>query len=203
MLCKMITQQISDTELLLQIKEDDHASFDLLFDRYWERLYRVALSRTGDDFVAQDIVQELFIKLWERRHALVIQLSLENYLLTALRFSVISHFRSKNVNEVRLDDALQRVHLLEASINENAGYFELEKTLENALNKMPDMMQKVYQLRSENKAVKEIAGELGVAEQTVKNYISEVLRRLRNTIIEKHPEKQVIYLALITAILNK
>ena len=199
----MITQQISDTELLLQIKEDDHASFDLLFDRYWERLYRVALSRTGDDFVDQDIVQELFIKLWERRHALVIQLSLENYLLTALRFSVISHFRSKNVNEVRLDDALQRVHLLEASINENAGYFELEKTLENALNKMPDMMQKVYQLRSENKAVKEIAGELGVAEQTVKNYISEVLRRLRNTIIEKHPEKQVIYLALITAILNK
>ena len=199
----MITRPISDTELLLQIKEDNHASFDLLFDRYWERLYRVALGRVADDFVAQDIVQELFIKLWERRHSLVIQLSLENYLLTAVKFSVLSHFRSKKVNEVRLDDALQRVHLLEASINENAGYFELEKTLENALSKMPDMLQKVYQLRSENKPVKEIAGELGVAEQTVKNYISEVLRRLRNTIIEQHPEKQVTYLALIIAILNK
>jgi RNA polymerase sigma-70 factor (family 1) len=199
----MVTQQISDTELLLQIKENDHASFDLLFDRYWERLYRAALARVGDDSVAQDIVQELFIKLWERRHKLTIQLSLENYLLSAVRFSVISHFRSKNVNEVRLDDALQRVHLLEASINENAGYFELEKTLEEALSKMPDMLQKVYQLRSENKAVKEIAGELGVAEQTVKNYISEVLRRLRMAIVDKHPEKQVTYLALILAILNK
>jgi len=199
----MVTQQISDRELLLQIKENDHASFDLLFDRYWERLYRAALARVGDDSVAQDIVQELFIKLWERRHKLTIQLSLENYLLSAVRFSVISHFRSKNVNEVRLDDALQRVHLLEASINENAGYFELEKTLEEALSKMPDMLQKVYQLRSENKAVKEIAGELGVAEQTVKNYISEVLRRLRMAIVDKHPEKQVTYLALILAILNK
>lgn len=198
----MIAQQISDTELLLQIKADDHAAFDLLFDRYWERLYRAALARVDDDSVAQDIVQELFIKIWERRHTLTIQISLENYLLSAIRFSVISHFRSKNVNEVRLDDALQRVHLLETSINENAGYLELEKTLENALLKMPDMLQKVYQLRSENKAVKEIAGELGVAEQTVKNYISEVSRRLRNAIIEKHPEEQVTYLALIFALLN-
>jgi RNA polymerase sigma-70 factor (family 1) len=199
----MIIQQISDMKLLLQIKEDSHSSFDLLFDRYWERLYRAALARVDDDSIAQDIVQELFMKIWERRHTLDIQLSLENYLLRAVKFSVISHFRSKKVNEVRLDDALQRVHLLETSINENAGYFELEKTLEEALSKMPGMLQKVYHLRSENKAVKEIAGELGVAEQTVKNYISEVLRRLRKAIIEQHPEKQVTYLALIIAILNK
>lgn len=120
---------MSDNELLLRIREDDHSSFDLLFDRYWEPLYRAALARIDDDFVAQDIVQELFIKLWERRHTINIKLTLENYLLSAVRFGVISHFRSKKVNEIRLDDALQRVHLLESSINENAGYFELEKRL--------------------------------------------------------------------------
>lgn len=199
----MTSAHITDPELLLQIKENDHIAFDILFDRYWERLYRAALARVGDDSIAQDIVQELFIKLWERRHKLDIQLTLESYLLSAVKFSVISHFRSKKVNEVRLDDALQRVHLLEASINENAGYFALEKTLEEALSKMPDMLQKVYELRTANKPVKEIAGELGVAEQTVKNYISEVLRRLRIAIIKQHPEKQVTYLALIIAILNK
>ena len=198
----MIVQQISDSDLLLQIKADDHSSFDLLFDRYWERLYRAAFARIDDSSVAQDVVQELFIKLWERRHTIQIQLSLENYLLSAVRFGVISHFRSKNVNEVRIDDALQRVQLLEASINENEGYFELERTLEEALSKMPDMLQKVYHLRSENKAVKEIAGELGVAEQTVKNYISEVLRRLRIAIVEKHPEKNLTYLALLAACLT-
>lgn len=196
-------RHISDNDLLIQIREDDHSSFDLLFDRYWERLYRAALARIADDFIAQDIVQELFIKLWERRHTISINLSLENYLLSAVRFGVISHFRSKNVNEVRLDDALQRVNLLEASINENAGYFELERTLEEALNKMPVMLQKVYQLRSENKAVKEIAGELGITEQTVKNYISEVLRRLRVAIVNKHPEKQLTYVTLLLALLNK
>jgi len=195
--------QLSDNDLLLRIKEDDHSSFDLLFDRYWERLYQAAFARAADDHVAQDIVQELFIKLWERRHILVIRQSLENYLLSAVRFGVISHFRSKNVNEVRLDEALQRVNLLESSIHENTGYFELEKTLEEALSKMPDMLQKVYQLRSEDMGVKEIATELGVAEQTVKNYISEVLRRLRIAIVDKHPEKQVTYLAIISALFIK
>ncbi|MFD0794853.1 RNA polymerase sigma factor [Mucilaginibacter litoreus] len=194
---------MSDWNLLQQIRADDHTSFDLLFDRYWERLYRVAFARVDDDSVAQDIVQELFIKLWERRHTISIQVSLENYLLSAVRFGVINHFRSKQINNVRLDDALQRVHLLETSINENSGYFELERTLEEALSKMPHMLQKVYQLRSDNKPVKEIAGELGVAEQTVKNYISEVLRRLRLAIIEKHPEKQVTYLVVLFALLNK
>jgi DNA-binding NarL/FixJ family response regulator len=68
---------------------------------------------------------------------------------------------------------------------------------------MPEMLQKVYQLRSENLSVKAIAGELGLAEQTVKNYISEVLRRLRHTIVEKHPEKHVTYLAVLMALLHK
>ena len=199
----MITQQISDNELLLQVSADDHSAFDLLFDRYWERLYRAALARADDDQVAQDIVQELFIKLWERRHTLDIQLSLENYLLRAVKFGVISYFRSKNVNEVRMDDALQRVQLLQTAIDNNDGYFELERTLQEAVNKMPEMLQKVYQLRSNNKPVKEIANELGVAEQTVKNYNSEVLRRLRMAIVEKHPEKHVTYLAFIITLLNK
>jgi RNA polymerase sigma-70 factor (family 1) len=197
----METEQLTDSALLLQIKDDQHSSFNLLFDRYWEKLYCAALARVDDDAIAQDIVQELFIKIWQRRHTLTIQLSLENYLLSAVRLSVLSYFRSRKVNVVRLEDALQRIEYLEESMNANADYLELEKTLEDAVNKMPDMLQKVYLLRSENKPVKEIAGELGIAEQTVKNYISEVLRRLRNTIIEKHPEKQVTYLALIIAFL--
>ncbi len=191
----------TDKEILIQIKENSHSAFDLLFDRYWERLYRVAVARVDEDS-AQDIVQELFIRLWERRHNLSISQSLESYLLGAVRFCVISHFRSKKVNEVRLDDALQRINLLEASISENSGYLELERTLEDALKNMPVMLQKVYQLRSDNKAVKEIAGELGLTEQTVKNYISEVLRRLRIAIINKHPEKQVTYMAILITLLN-
>ena len=65
------------------------------------------------------------------------------------------------------------------------------------------MLKRVYQLRSENLSVKAIADELGLADQTVKNYIGEVSRRLRVTIAEKHPEKHLTYMALILAMLHK
>ncbi|WP_121811629.1 RNA polymerase sigma factor [Mucilaginibacter kameinonensis] len=199
----MLTESSPDKTLLLQIKEDDSFAFDLLFERYWEKLYQAANARLNDDAIAQDIVQEIFIKLWQRRKVLEVQLSLEYYLLSAVRLSVMGHFRSQKTNDIRMQDALRRVTYLEDSIESHTDYLELERTLEHAVNSMPEMLQRVYQLRSENLSVKAIAGQLGLAEQTVKNYISEVLRRLRQTIIEKHPEKHVTYIAVLAALLHK
>ncbi|QEM08564.1 RNA polymerase sigma factor [Mucilaginibacter rubeus] len=199
----MLTESSPDKTLLLQIKEDDSFAFDLLFERYWEKLYQAANARLNDDAIAQDIVQEIFIKLWQRRKVLEVQLSLEYYLLSAVRLSVMGHFRSQKTNDIRMQDALRRITYLEDSIESHTDYLELERTLEHAVNSMPEMLQRVYQLRSENLSVKAIAGQLGLAEQTVKNYISEVLRRLRQTIIEKHPEKHVTYIAVLAALLHK
>lgn len=193
----------TDLELLMQIKEDDHQAFDILFERYWKKLYRTALARLNDEVTAQDIVQEIFIKIWQRRQQLDIHTSLENYLQSSTRLSVISHFRSKKVSELQMQDALERINLLEDSIDSLTDYIELEKTLEEAVNSMPEMLKKVYQLRSENLSVKAIAGQLGLADQTVKNYIAEVSRRLRSVIKEKYPEKHLTYLALIIAMLYK
>ncbi|NCD72265.1 RNA polymerase sigma factor [Mucilaginibacter agri] len=193
----------SDSKLLEQISANDHAAFDVLFDRYWEKLYKAAYARLGDDVIAQDIVQELFIKLWQRRENLVINTSLENYLHGAVRFSVISHFRSKQATDIQLQNALERINLLEDSIDAIADYVELERTLEEAVNCMPDMLKRVYQLRSDNHSVKAIAGELGLADQTVKNYIAEATRRLRVVITEKYPEKHLTYIALLLPLLHK
>jgi RNA polymerase sigma-70 factor (ECF subfamily) len=193
----------SDKKLFDQIRLHNHSAFNILFDRYWEKLYRTARSRLDDETEAQDIVQEIFIKLWQRRESIEINTSVENYLHGAVRLSVIAHYRSRKVSEARLQDALERINILEDSIHSLTDYLELEQTLEEALSVMPDMLKKVYQLRSENHSVKAIAGELGLADQTVKNYIAEVTRRLRSIIIERHPEKKLTYMAIIIAILYK
>ncbi len=192
----------SDWAVLRDIKEGNQAAFELLFERYWERLHQAALVRVGDEAIAQDIVQELFINIWQRRQSLSIQLSLESYLFSAVRLSVISYFRSNKVDFVRLEDAMHRVEYLESAIDATADYLELEKTLAEAVERMPEMLQKVYTLRTENKSVKDIAGELGIAEQTVKNYTAEVSRRLRKTIIQRHPERQATFLAILITLLN-
>jgi RNA polymerase sigma factor (sigma-70 family) len=195
-------ENYSDAELLLKIKEDDRFAFDMLFERYWKKLYQTALARLDNDTAAQDIVQEIFIKVWQRRQSLDIHTALENYLQGAVRFSVISHFRSKKASEQQLQNALERINLLEDSIDSLTDYLELEKTLEAAVNVMPEMLKKVYLLRSENYSVRAIAGELGLADQTVKNYITEVSRRLRIVITEKYPEKHLTYMVLLITMLH-
>jgi RNA polymerase sigma-70 factor (family 1) len=196
-------ENISDILLLQQIKNGDHSAFDVLFERYWKKLYQSAQARVRDEEVAQDIVQEIFIKLWDRRRELEIKTSFENYLLNAVRFNVISHYRSKKVTEANLQSALDRVTVLEESIHSLSDYLELEKVLQDAVEQMPGMLKQVYQLRSENLSIKEIAGELGLADQTVKNYITEASRRLRITVAEKYPEKHLTYMALLTILLHK
>jgi RNA polymerase sigma factor (sigma-70 family) len=196
-------ESISDQELLLQIQHGDHDAFDILFDRYWQRLFQSARARLNDSDTAQDIVQEIFIKIWQRRATLNINGPIENYLQSAVRLSVISHYRSKKATEVQLEDALERINMLEDSIESLTDYLELEKTLQQTVELMPEMLKRVYQLRSENLSVKAIAGELGLADQTVKNYISEVSRRLRIAIAQKYPEKHLTYMALIIAMLHK
>ncbi|MFA6944434.1 MAG: sigma factor-like helix-turn-helix DNA-binding protein [Pedobacter sp.] len=101
-----------------------------------------------------------------------------------------------------MEEALQRIDVLEDSIHNLSDYILLEQTIEEAVNTMPEMLKQVYLLRSENLSVKEIAGKLGIADQTVKNYISEVLRRLRVKLAKKYPEGYVTYIAILFATLN-
>lgn len=195
--------QLSDNALLLRMQHDDHHAFNELFNRYWENMYQSALARLDDPAGAQDIVQEIFISIWQRRQSLQINSSLEAYLQSAVRLSVISYFRSAKASELQLQDALQRMNILESAIADHTDYLAMEKTLEHEVNNMSETLRKIYQLRTENYSIKDIAIELGLAEQTVKNYISEVLRRLRVAIKEKYPEKYAAYFSIILAILHK
>jgi RNA polymerase sigma factor (sigma-70 family) len=193
----------TDTDLLLLVKDNGHSAFNALFDRYWKKAYQKAFARLNDKIVAQDIVQEIFINLWQRRANLDIHNSFENYLYSAVRLKVISYFRSQKAATLQLQDAFERMTLLESATESLSDYIELERVLEAAISVMPEMLQQVYLLRTENYSVKDIAGELGIADQTVKNYMGEVLRRLRVVIKEKYPEKNLTYLALILATLYK
>lgn len=193
---------IEANELLSKIKNGDKLAFGEFFDRYWDGLYSVAWARVNDSEVAKDIIQELFISIWNRRQSLFIQSSVDAYLHTAVKLAVISHFRWKSKKDLHLQDAATRFDIISEQIGELDDYLELEKVIAETVNKMPTLLQQVYTLRNENKSIKEIAQELGIAEQTVKNYTMEVLRRLRLVIAEKYPEKYAAYMSALLILLN-
>lgn len=188
--------------LLSKIKNGDKLAFGEFFDQYWDRLYTAAWARVNDSEVAKDIIQELFISIWNRRESLYIQSSVDAYLHTAVKLAVISHFRRKSKEDLHLQDAATRFDIISEQVGELDDYLELEKVIAETVNKMPTLLQQVYTLRNENKSIREIAQELGIAEQTVKNYTMEVLRRLRLVIAEKYPEKYASYMSALLLLLN-
>jgi DNA-directed RNA polymerase specialized sigma24 family protein len=94
-------ENFTDSELLKNIERNNHFAFDILLERYWKKLHQTTSARLDDSDATQNIVQEVFIKIWNRRESLDVKTSLENYLHRAVRLSVISHYRSKKATEIQ------------------------------------------------------------------------------------------------------
>lgn len=171
-------EHLPDTELLSQA--DAQAAFRVLYDRYWNPLYRKALSRLGTDADAQDAVQEVFISCWRNRHTIRTADSLAPYLFAALKYGIIKivyRAARKGINLPLSAGVLERTEL---GIDELLQVKELQTIIAQEVSRLPDQMRRIYQLsRTEALSVAEIAEQLNLSEQTVKNTLTTALKRLR------------------------
>lgn len=174
-------QHFSDAQLLRAIKEGDADAFKVLYDRYWQRLYLKAAQRVDKD-EAKDMVQEVMTTLWRRRNDIFTFQDGEigRYLFTAIKYRVISHY-AYSADEIRnsaLFDALDvsaMAHPMEAK--------EFSEFIESEIRRLPDRMQQIFRMsREDDISITQIAHQLNISEQTVKNQLTEALRRLRESL---------------------
>ncbi|WP_316833030.1 RNA polymerase sigma factor [Pedobacter aquatilis] len=178
----MLINQKTDRDLLQAICLGEEKAFKLLFDRYWSSLYRLVLSQINDAEQSKDIVQNAFVTMWNNKENLVVGDSIFPYLAKITRNEIISLFRKNKVNLEGMEELIARLkavnnpeHLLISK--------ELESDIEQEVYKMPLNMKKCFQLsRYEHKSIRDISAELSLSEQTVKNNISEAMRRLRSSL---------------------
>lgn len=174
-------QQSSDAELLHAMKNGDAEAFKALYDRYWEPLYLKACQRVDKD-EAKDMVQEVMTTLWRRRKDIFTfeDGKIGRYLFTAVKYRVITHY-AYTADEVRhphLFDVLTD----EAAVN-SLEVRELSELIESEINRLPARMQQVFRLsREDDLSIADIARRLNLSEQTVKNQLTEALKRLRTSI---------------------
>jgi RNA polymerase sigma factor (sigma-70 family) len=196
--------KVSTDQLLFQAvqQQNDRRAFDRLYLKYWEQMYARAWSRTGDEQTAQDIVQELFINLWERREDIQIQTSFLQYLAGALKYRLINHFQSEKVKRRVFEKVLQRMAELSGGIDDLAGYKDLEKALDDELEKMPQNMKNSLLLRLDNLSVKDIATHLDLAEQTVSNNLTAAGKRLHKNLGSKLNDGQLGVILVMIQVVN-
>jgi RNA polymerase sigma-70 factor (ECF subfamily) len=187
----MINQ--SDKELLQDIALGNEQAFQMLFNRHWKSLFSFVYRLTRDEDHTKDILQDVFLYLWKNRENLYAGDSFLPYLNTVARSNVMSAFRKDKVRLQGVEVLSEAVKLSDSS-DEQLLLKEVTQTVDVELSKMSFNMRQCFRLsRYEDKSIREIAVELKLSEQTVKNNISEALRRLRISM----EQGSLIYLSVL------
>lgn len=169
----------NDFEILTQLKKGDVSAYKLLFDQYYERLCMLSFNYCDSYDLAEDIVQDLFIDLWNRKLYLKIEDSLGNYLLRAVRNNTILIMRqqSKFIFE-KLDEVINKIiedEMADGAINEEGVVGIKEK-----IDKLPRKSKEIFiAIVLDNKKYKEVAELYGISVNTVKTQYSRALKKLR------------------------
>lgn len=176
--------QMSDEHLLQQMACEDRNAFTLLYKRYWEDLFITAAKALRGKEEAADVVQEVFLSLWNRRSELNLQGSLAAYLHTSIRYKCI-HYIEKNIT--RRDYLVQLVEVAisvsSPDAETNLQLKEMQRAINKTVAKMPPKMQEVYKLsRQQHLSNKEISENMGISIETVKKHIQHALQLIRKNI---------------------
>lgn len=168
---------LSDSVLMKAIHDGSEAAFRELYDRYWTPLYRVAYNRVGEE--AKDLIQEIMVGVWQRKDSIRITNdgSLAPYLFTALKYRIIRHY-AYAATEIRNGEGFDVASGISA--DQELEYRELASIIETQISNMPPRMQQIFRMsREEGISIAAIALHLSLSEQTVKNQLSEAMKRLR------------------------
>lgn len=190
---------MTDSELLDLLKDEDALAFNTLFYRYWDRLYKTVLAKTDESQTAFDIVQDVFVQLWQQRNNLEIRESLPQYLSGIVRNKIFNYYRTTR----RQNEQLKQLNTLLSVTEETEHYTinvkeELEKEMawEQAVDNLPGRMKEIYILRSRHQySFRNIAESLNIKQQTAKNAFSRATELLRDHFSDILPTILIFFFA--------
>jgi RNA polymerase sigma-70 factor (ECF subfamily) len=170
----------SDEELMLEVKADNMFAFDCLYRKYGKRIYRFALSILKSSEEAENIIQEVFLSLWEHRHSVINEASVKYYIFSIAYNSSISVLRKK-IRETSFIDHLKSLQDIQQEVvNTELEFNELNDKLNQIIDQLPRRQREVFLLhRIERLKYRDISERLGISENTIENHMSKALKTIR------------------------
>ncbi len=165
--------------LLLYLRTGDDKAFREIYQRYWKKLFFMAARKIQEAYVVEELIQDIFLKLWERRARLQVE-RLDAYLFSSVRYAVINHIKSNLVQEKYAHYAQYHYSDACSVTEEQLELDELIHVVEQQLNDLPEKTRQIFQMnRLEYHTIKEISSKLKVPERTVEYHLSQALKSLR------------------------
>lgn len=156
-------------KVLNAFNNGDRKTFEYIFETYWDPLFLHTLKKTGNSQEAEDLVQDIFLDLWNKRTQISIHTNLESYLYTAVKYKFYKSVRNKKIVIQSFDGQEMNIGIQEDDMEFGEMYEKIQFTVE----KLPEKCREVFKLsRYELLSSKEIAQKLSLSPQTVNNRLS-------------------------------
>lgn len=163
--------------------EDD--AIETLFRKYWKRVYAMCVAYSGDEEVAKDLTQDIFLSLWQRKKVFDGEENLEKYLAKTAKYRVLAHFRDNKVHSNTISEsAISNSYKTDIYNPEKILNFkELADQAESAIKSLPEPSRTIFLLnREEEMTYQQIASQQGLSLKSIEFHISKALRILRKSL---------------------
>ena len=170
----------NERELLLLMAKGDEKAFRLLFNHYWNHIYSIAFAFTKSMVLSEEIVQDVFLKIWLKRELLTPIKNFKGYLFTVARNHIYNELRKKSCEQSFVEH-LEEYFIEISSIPEQQLFLkEAQSLIDEAVSQLPMQQRTVYELsRKDGLDHAQIADKLGISKLTVKSHMNKALHMIR------------------------
>jgi RNA polymerase sigma-70 factor, ECF subfamily len=178
----------NDGYLIGSLARQDEVAFEQVFKTHFKKLHAYACTIIKEDTAAEEVVQQVFFKLWERSKGLSISGSIAAYLYRAVYNESLNYLKHQKVQSQYQQHVTHTMKNESYSPGKKFSMKELDEQLSKAMNELPEQCRTVFQLsRFEELRYREIADHLGISVKTVENHMGKALKILRTKLVEFLP----------------
>ncbi|QEL03519.1 sigma-70 family RNA polymerase sigma factor [Olivibacter sp. LS-1] len=177
-----VSKKMPDIDIFLKLKSGNTKAFELIYHKYWSKLFDQAYKRLADEEIVKEFIQELFTELWQNREVIQIHTSISSYLHQALKFKIYNYYKLQQVQD-RYRQFVYEQHGPHSTNNlteERINYIDLHQALKKSIEKLPNQTRRAYKLKQEGGLTyPEIAAVLKISTSTVEKHIIKALKVIR------------------------
>lgn len=176
--------QVSHQQLLEALCAGQQWAFTAIYEQYWYPMYKAAFHKLGQRHLAEEIVQDIFTRLWNERSSLRTT-TLNYYLFSAVRFEVIDHIRKAGPRSRYLAYYQAFANRHQCYTDDEMAYNELLRNIDKGLEPLPEKTREIFKLsRLESWTVAQIAGYMNLSEKTVEYQLGKASKAVREYLNE-------------------